>query len=273
MARKNPITGKVIGRVSIKPNRTRKVIRRHHELLKEAASLKHRLGQNNEKERKFLEQELERVQTNIDGNGGLMNYQQASIAGQDTNRGGDSSRMLVSWIKGQDSIKLPAKPSLLEVGSLSIYNACSTENIFHFIERIDLNSQHTQIKEQDFMARPLPKNDKELFDVISLSLVVNYVPESVQRGEMLRRSTKFLRSNGFLFLVLPSPCILNSRYFNEQLLLEIMSLLGYSVIRSKLAKKIFYWLFCKIRETSSGSYPKKLVNDGKVRNNFTITLK
>jgi 25S rRNA (adenine2142-N1)-methyltransferase len=276
MARKNPITGKPMGQISIKPKKTRKIIRSYHELLKKQAVLKQTLQEKGQSERINLEKELQNVQEDLDNKGGLATYQQASIAGQGSNRGGDSSRILVSWLRGQgghDSISLPNRSSLLEVGCLSIYNACSTENIFDSIERIDLNSQHPLIKRQDFMERPLAKDDGDFFDVISLSLVVNYVPEPQQRGDMLRRTTQFLRTDGLLFLVLPSPCILNSRYFNEQLLFEIMASLGYSLERSKVAKKIFYWLFRKVRNANSRQYPKRLVNDGKVRNNFTIILR
>lgn len=273
MAKKSPITGKYIGVPSIKPQNTRKIIRRHHELLKKEATLKQKLAIAANSG--LVQKELEQIKGEIDSNGGIKTYQLASIAGQDSKRGGDSSKILVSWIKGTDRqpILLPDKATLLEVGSLSVNNACSIgKNLFQFIERIDLNSQHPQIKQQDFMQRPLPSGPDEMFDVISLSLVVNYVPEAMQRGSMLERTTVFLRDNGLLFLVLPSPCILNSRYFNDDLLQQVMASLGYVLERTKVAKKIFYWLFRKVNQPLKRKFPKRLINDGKMRNNFTIIL-
>ena len=72
------------------------------------------------------------------------------------------------------------------------------------------------------MDRPLPKSMNEAFDILSLSLVLNFVPDPTQRGEMLKRVTQFLRpiaegqpGNAFLpvlFLVLPLPCVNNSNF-------------------------------------------------------------
>lgn len=110
---------------------------------------------------------------------------------------------------------------LLEVGALSVMNACSKSRLFE-IERIDLNSQAEGIKQEDFMARRLPLNEKEQFDIISLSLVLNYVPDAIGRGKMLLRTLEFLNNRQYadeglqnllpsLFLVLPAPCVMNSR--------------------------------------------------------------
>jgi 25S rRNA (adenine2142-N1)-methyltransferase len=50
---------------------------------------------------------------------------------------------------------------------------------------IDLNSRHADIVEQDFLERPLPATEAEHFDVISCSLVMNFVPDAKDRGELL----------------------------------------------------------------------------------------
>lgn len=116
---------------------------------------------------------------------------------------------------------------MLEIGSLSTKNACSTSGVFD-IERIDLFSQEDGILEQDFMERPLPKFEKEQFDIISLSLVLNFLPTAVDRGDMLKRTCQFLDQRAprampeklhdnfpALFMVVPANCIMNSRYMNE----------------------------------------------------------
>ncbi|ANB10981.1 Bmt2p [Sugiyamaella lignohabitans] len=262
-------------------------------MMKRQASLQAQLDKTiDPAERAGLQDEISRISKALNEEGGLDKYQQASIAGQSTTRGGDSSKILVDWLK--DELKtedqLRTDLSLLEVGCLSVKNACSQSKLFSSIERIDLNSQDPLIKKQDFMERPLPRqNQKETdrFDVISLSLVLNYVPDAVTRGQMLYRTTQFLKPPSTpgrplpaLFLVLPSPCTNNSRYLTEERLLQILQTLGYTLTQRKEAKKVVYWLLTleKPPLTPSqaaklkGRFKKKLLNDGKIRNNFAVVI-
>ena len=88
--------------------------------------------------------------------------------------------------------------SLLEVGALKPdnYDSCSSWMDVH---SIDLHSQHPRIMEMDFMeidldARREGTRDKDEctegvlnrngWDVVSLSLVVNFVPDGKDRGEL-----------------------------------------------------------------------------------------
>lgn len=49
---------------------------------------------------------------------------------------------------------------------------------------LDLHSRHPQIEEQDFMDRPSPAQSGEaLYDVVSCSLVLNFVPSPEGRGQ------------------------------------------------------------------------------------------
>jgi hypothetical protein len=50
---------------------------------------------------------------------------------------------------------------------------------------IDLHSQHPDILQQDFFDRPLPTSSEERFDLISCSLVLNFVGEATERGELV----------------------------------------------------------------------------------------
>lgn len=218
------------------------------------------------------------------------------ISGQSSQRGGDSSKILIEWIgeiRRSASGAKSAPPGtttdqqklrLLEVGALSPDNACSKSPMFD-VRRIDLNSRHPSIETQDFMERPLPEKDHEKFDIISLSLVLNYVSLPTGRGAMLRRTTEFLRDRSFaqadsplarlfpsLFLVLPAPCVTNSRYLNEDRLAEIMNCLGYVLIRSKLSAKLSYQLWRLNGGGTRHGVLKKEVNPGKSRNNFAIVL-
>ncbi|KAM7199835.1 putative methyltransferase (DUF3321) domain containing protein [Rhypophila sp. PSN 637] len=222
--------------------------------------------------------------------GGLERYQEASLQGQRHDRGGDSSRVLMDWLK----IHLPSlkelkdgkasRLSMLEVGALSTGNACSKSGQFDIV-RIDLNSQGEGILQQDFMERPLPVDDSERFDIISLSLVLNFVPDPKGRGDMLFRTTQFLRQPegsstsldaGFpsLFLVLPAPCVSNSRYLDEDRLEEIMASVGYAKTASKMTQRLVYYLWRKVSNCPrpAKSFSKKEIRSGASRNNFAITL-
>ncbi|KAI6824157.1 nucleolus protein [Hortaea werneckii] len=262
---------------ALSAEKTRQLIRTHHQLNKELAKAE-ALGDH---------EGATELKKRIEAFGGLESYQQASIQGQAKDRGGDSSVILMEWLKPAAASEQanPPRLRLLEVGALSTKNACSKSAIFD-IERIDLNSQAEGIKQQDFMERPLPSSDSERFDVISLSLVLNYVPEAEGRGEMLRRTCQFLRAEGStakdiktafpaLFLVLPAPCIFTSRYMNEERLSCVMASLGYVLLRFKHTHKLMYTLW-QLRDEPAPrgqSYPKKEVNPGGNRNNFSVVLR
>lgn len=222
----------------------------------------------------------------IENLGGLDRYQKASIQGQATDRGGDSSIVLVQWLRDLDSARTGKQQHdlrLLEVGALSTTNACSRSGPFDTIERIDLQSQRPGILQQDFMERPLPATDDEKFDMISLSLVLNFVPSPVGRGDMLRRTCKFLRSGSHtsegvmpaLFLVLPAACTTNSRFLNDELLIRIMMSLGYVMQQRKQTSKLVYYLWILRQSHKSGAtqkFAKREVNPGPGRNNFCVVL-
>ena len=193
----------------------------------------------------------------------------------------DELRGVSEQPKGAQKEKL----RLLEVGSLSPQNACARSGLFSMV-RIDLNSQHPEIQQQDFMERPVPCGlealEVEGFDVVSLSLVVNYVPDAEGRGAMLRRVTQFLRrtSNAAeaipgLFLVLPAPCVTNSRYLDEARLVEMMRSLGFSVVKSRITSKLVYHYYSWVRKEKAdvARFPKKELRQGRQMNNFAIVLK
>ncbi|KAH8821576.1 putative methyltransferase-domain-containing protein [Xylogone sp. PMI_703] len=257
---------------------TRAVIRAHHVLEKRKAKA---LAAGDISTAETLTQQSTE-------HGGIQQYQQASLIGQSSSRGGDSSKLLMEWLKPvlpslKDKIASGQGLRMLEIGALSTTNACSRSHVFE-MTRIDLNSQAKGIEQQDFMDRELPANRSDMFDIISLSLVLNYVPDPAGRGEMLRRTTKFLRkalysdspSEPFpsLFLVLPAPCVINSRYLDEARLGEIMESLGYMMMERKLTNKLVYylWRLDHNRTTKAKIFKKMEVNPGKARNNFAIVL-
>ena len=70
--------------------------------------------------------------------------------------------------------------SLLEVGALKPDNYTSCQ-AWVDVTPIDLHSQHPSILEQDFLLLD-PEEYREKWDVISLSLVLNFVPDAKDRG-------------------------------------------------------------------------------------------
>ena len=52
------------------------------------------------------------------------------------------------------------------------------------VTAIDLNSRHPSILEQDFLLMDLSEH-RETWDIVSLSLVLNFVPDGKDRGTLL----------------------------------------------------------------------------------------
>lgn len=261
---------------SLSRKATSTTIRSYHQLSKDLARAEAE-GQN---------ERAAEIKQRLTSLGGLKFYQAASIQGQSNDRGGDSSILLMEWHTDlkPELTKLGSKPRLLEIGALSTTNACSKSGLFD-ITRIDLHSQAEGITEQDFMERPLPTTTAERFDVISMSLVLNFVPTPLDRGKMLRRTCQFLAKVRTLnlppaaalyfptlFLVLPAACVANSRFMSEPHLNLIMASLGYVLHLRKQTTKLVYYLWILQDSPEPKAFPKKEMNSGHDRNNFSIVL-
>lgn len=219
---------------------------------------------------------LGKIDAEIAKRGGLDTYQMASTVGQNQRRGGDSLKRLVQWLGALNR----QAASALEIGLLLVENAISTLGCCGHVTRIDLHANHSAIVQQDFMERPVPRNQSEKFELISCSLVLNFVPAAPGRGEMLRHITRFLLEPSDtcrpgLFLVLPLPCVLNSRYFDAELLAAIMTLLGFEQVEYYEAKKVAYWLYdWRGSNHVNRNWENRKVerHAGSKRNNFFIQL-
>lgn len=267
LARKTPAT--------LSKKATQTLIRSHHDLNKRLMKAE---GDHDDGEIKQVKQLIEDA-------GGLQSYQLASLQGQSMQRGGDSSLVLMGWLKHLNPTTT-RKLDMLEVGCLSTQNACSKSGLFD-LDRIDLHSQSPEIKQQDFMERPLPESDAERFDIISLSLVLNFVPTPKARGDMLKRTRTFLKSmrtatttenQAFvqhfpsLFLVLPAACIINSHFMNDERLACMMDSLGFVLLHRKETAKLVYYLWLLRDKPVPQPFAKEEVNKGGKRNNFSIVL-
>lgn len=251
---------------------TRDIIRNHHQLSKLRA---HATSEGNE-------EVVDRIEQQIAKNGGLSQYQLASKLGQCAERGGDSSKVLVEWmmpVVNAPNNSNQGKLRILEVGALSVNNACSKVLAFH-VERIDLHAQEAGIMKQDFMEMSIPTGPDSKYHVISLSLVLNFLPDPIGRGNMLRRLPKFLSGHQSfpdllpcVFLVLPASCVTNSRYLTEARLKDIMASIGFSCIRWKLTPKLVYSLWIQDGKWKDAHFKKEQLRPGGKRNNFAIVLR
>ncbi|KAF8975431.1 hypothetical protein BGZ46_009131 [Entomortierella lignicola] len=257
---------------------TAQLIRRYHTLNKElskclaridsdksnnAAGLKHKTAQSQQQVAADLARIAE-IRQEMDDLGGLDMYQKASTLGQSKQRGGDSSKWLIPILESchpQLNKKMGPALRLLDIGALSPYNYQKYSSWIHTTP-IDLNPQDPLITKMDFLEMPVPTRIDDLYDAVCLSLVVNFVGDPTQRGEILRHSTRFLvPGTGVLYLVLPLPCIQNSRYMDHELLTEMMESIGYSTLVSHhFAKKLAYYAF-KLDISPKDEKPSRKKND------------
>ena len=271
----------VTPRSSLSSKTTRALVRTHHTLRKQLSTA---LAQGDDRK-------VESIKADIEASGGLRKYQEASIIGQSAERGGDTSKVLMEWLLGTVSaaslVEAHYKLRMLEVGALKTDNACSRSGLFE-MKRIDLHSQHPEIEQQDFMQMQFPKPEnlcEQGYDLVSLSLVVNFVGDPTQRGDMLKRVGSFLRPypggrdglaecSPALFLVLPAPCVINSRYLDEGRLESIMESIGYRRAHRKLSSKlVFYlWKYEGRNNDMARVFKKEQLRSGSSRNNFAIVL-
>ncbi|TPX72346.1 hypothetical protein SpCBS45565_g00430 [Spizellomyces sp. 'palustris'] len=180
---------------------TQKLISTYHTLNKR---LSHALSTNNMSLATSIRTEMSAL-------GGLNAYQRASLKGGSERKGlGASGTWLVSH--------LPRTPlRLLDIGAVS----GTTYAKYPFITPtyIDLHPQHASILQQDFMERPIPPPDSR-FDILCLSLVLNFVPSPRARGALLVRTRDHVTDTGLLYIVVPLPCVLNSRYMTHERFIE-----------------------------------------------------
>ncbi|KAK2467071.1 hypothetical protein APHAL10511_001329 [Amanita phalloides] len=269
--RKTPVTDHRVARhTSPSSKSTRATIRQYHVLLKRRAYL---LTKQSDA---IAQQVLAEVDQKLEELGGLEAYQHMSVVGQDGTRGGGSERVFIDWLKdlGIAARLAGQKLGLLEVGALKPdnYRTCSS---WLDCTPIDLRSQHPSIREQDFLL--LDENENhEYWDLISLSLVLNFVPKPNDRGRMLRLAHHVLKPGGYLFLVLPLPCVLNSRYLDLEHMKRIMRAVGFALQKERWRKegKMGYWLFQKdpAPRMSDEVLRRRFVLRQGNRNNFCILL-
>lgn len=190
--RRTPVTG-TSTKSRPSSTKTRSVVRKFHVLLKSRRKLEGGAGNA---------RELDAIDGQINDLGGLDAYQRMSEQGQSAERGGGTETVLIDWLKdivGGDPlgkgkklrcvwagpqdllpVVLTVRLRLLEVGALKAdnYRGCSS-----WIDTtpIDLNAQDPKIRQQDFLQMKEDENACR-WDVLSISLVLNFVPDPRERG-------------------------------------------------------------------------------------------
>ncbi|BGP24274.1 nucleolus protein [Rhodotorula toruloides] len=266
------------------------LIRAFHAIEKKLASP----GLTSPEERKKLLDERERL-------GGLKTYQDASVHGGDKSRGGESSKWLVKQIRdlkiGLDVNKekevKKVEPTILEDGTkvwpkierrklrlLDVGAIAGTAYAgYPWISTtsIDLNPHASHVLKYNFFDFPIPHNDEEKYDIVALSLVINFEGSLVNRGHMLVHAHNYLLPNGYLYIVLPLPCLTNSRYLSHDRFSSILNSTGWDVVRKHDSAKLTYWLVTrKEGEGAKGDgkvWKREEVRSGVGRNNFVIVIK
>lgn len=185
----------------------------------------------------------------------LGQYQATSLRAQrNRHKGGDTSKVLVEWLRELNYHKADRPVSLLDVGCLDpLGNHYARKGNDKWIKAvgIDIRRASPGVLQQDFMERPMPSAIKDKFDIISLSLVLNFVPTPKARGDMLKRTIAHLRNDpnlpSLLFIVLPTPCIAHSMHTDSDHLCKLLNACGYELqpVRSRHSNsgKLSYYLF------------------------------
>ncbi|ORZ29990.1 putative methyltransferase-domain-containing protein [Catenaria anguillulae PL171] len=207
---------------------------------------------------------------------------------------------------------LPATGArLLDVGALEgpvAYRKSVAAGILSEVCSIDLHPQSKDVQQCDFFHYPLatPASSSKAtdwtqyavqpdppslshftthqFDLVSLSLVVNFLPTPAARGAMLAKSIAHLDPCGLrlVYVVLPRACLDNSRYMTHARFVDVVmrEALGCVLVAERWSSKLWCGLFhaqadrdgASASRKKAGKVAKVVVNEGGGRNNFAIVL-
>ncbi|XP_078618952.1 uncharacterized protein LOC144886285 [Branchiostoma floridae x Branchiostoma japonicum] len=201
--------------------------------------------------------------------GGLDAYQAASKRGACCHGNTTTSNWVIKQLK-----KFKVKPAS-EVKRLRLLDVGALDNHYHRhgwldCTAIDLNPQTDRVTKADFFDYQVEEGCE--YDVVVLSLVINFVGDPKKRGDMLRHCCQVTKENGHLFVVLPLPCLSNSRYLTHQLFSDMLDCLGFQKLGCHDSKRLSFLMFQRTGKRRSKSFPKQVVRTGPSHNNFSIVL-
>lgn len=238
-----------------------------------------------------------RLQAELAKLGGIDAYQKASLSGERQFSFNSAHWVLDELFDRREQIVEELlckgiKPActLLDVGAIkNKYDPENEPRVRHLTSffmlqttSIDLNPQDKhviKINFLDFAREQLPGS----FSIVVLSLCINFEGNPTKRGEMLRMAAHLLPEGGFCFVLLPAPCVENSRYMNLNLFLKTLRVVGLELAKHpvnkqpshKTSRKLFYAVARKRIALAQPhtAIKRTLCRGGKHRNNFCIIVK
>ena len=241
--------------------------------------------------------ERTRLEAKLTSLGGIDAYQKASLSGERQFSFNSAHWVLDELCERRVQIKEQllekgTKPvcTLLDVGAIKNKYDPKIEprvrqltSIFPLqTTSIDLNPQDKTVIKANFLDFARGQSPGS-FNVVVLSLCINFEGNPAKRGEMLRQAAHLLPEGGLCFVLLPAPCIENSRYMNLNLFLKTMRVVGLELAEHPVSKqpshktagKLFYAVACKRAAIAQPhiAIKRTLCRGGKHRNNFCIIVK
>lgn len=210
------------------------------------------------------------VRNEIEMMGGLDAYQKASKLGEARHGNFSTAKWITKELKDRCILNSEEVLELLDVGALTANYKLESQIS---CTSIDLNPQSSEIEKADFLFYKV--DCQQIYDVVSLSLVVNFTGVPFDRGNMLKRAVTLCKINGHIVIVLPLACMTNSRYMSHDLLNEMFQALQCCLVSTHESKKLSFKIFQKKKNCKKPlrSFPKKKLHDGPNMNNFHIILK
>ena len=261
---------------------------KHAELIAKYHTLEKQIARASPRERAALLAEQQAL-------GGLQVYQDQSTTGGAPIRGGESGKWCVKILKQIWPLARPVR--LLDVGAIA-GTAYAKWPTFVHVTSIDLHPRADHVIQSDFFEYPIPSSPEDCFDLVGLSLVINFVGDLHKRGrcfpatdvlgQMLLHAHRYLRPGGYLYVVLPLACVTNSRYMTHDHFRKIVHACGYDVVENEDSVRLTRWLLQQ-RERPDGKtfsssltdvspfwdgtvFKKRELQAGARRNNFCILV-
>lgn len=184
-------------------------------------------------------QKIDTIKQEIDKLGGLSLYQKASLLG---NKFFNSSTWLIKKLEEKRLNAVFSKDHplrLLDVGALDLNykQACWIS-----AKAIDLHPQLPSIEKADFFEL----DDSNMsYDVVAISLVLNFVGSPDLRGMMIKKAFKMTaNSNGYVYIVLPLYSLENSALTTaNEFAVEIEKNCCCRLVDFSRSKKLIFFLF------------------------------
>ena len=285
---------------------SQKIVSTYHVLMKHREQILAKTIGLSESEKS---EKIQAIDLKIKNMGGIERYQQASMYGASTheNAGFNASLWVTTELRRQKIMSGTSNLKILDVGAID--DQYLSYKDFLEVTSIDINPQSKSVKKYDFFdfAVDYIMGEKDMglggqnapYDVIVLSLVLNFVGCPRRRGDMLALCAhpKILKEQGLVFVVIPAACVENSRYMELSTLIDLMDSLHFSLVSTKTTKALLLCVFrlrnakqwwssqaatppaavrgdnASFFDYGAKGFPRRKVRGGKQRNNFSIILR